>query len=179
MTASCSDFCNDVLQAMCDAGLLRQEDVPDDNPERQTGLALDVLKRLVEIKDLGAALAALVQNEVPAKEALKRAAELTNAVETIVPRWLASDSYGHCFIGATETRTRWAVDLETGKMVYAESFGGLTWSDMSIDEKEDLREDVMDANEVRLDPPTFGAVLRNLPPLWASGVHANGQGKGA
>jgi len=167
MTASCSDFASDVQQAMYDAKLLREDDVPDDNVERQTGLVLDVLKRLVEIKDLAAALAELVQAAPAGEATLAAAAAVVKSIETIVPRWLVSDEYGHCFVGSKETRTRWAVDLETGKMVYAQSFGETKWSDLHRDEVEDLREDVMDVNEVRLSPEDFGAVLRDVPPTWA------------
>lgn len=167
MTASCSDFTSDVQQAMYDANLLREDDVPSDNVDRQTGLALDVLKRLVDIKDLAATLAALVQSGAAYDEAVAAAKAVITSIKTLVPRWLVCEEYGHCFVGSKETRTRWAVDLETGKMVYAQSFGDTRWSDLHRDEIADLREDVMDVNEVRLNPEDFGAVLRDLPPTWA------------
>ncbi len=169
MPASCSDFSSALLEDMGAAGLLRQDDVPDDDLSRTIALSRDALCRVVAIKDQAAALAKLVLTGGATEEAKSLAGEIAKSIDTLLPRWLVCDEYSHCFVGSASTRVRWAVDLNTGKMEYAQAFNGMKWQDLHRDEVEDLREDVMDVNNVRVNPQDFGASTRDGPPLWAVG----------
>ena len=176
MVASCSDFTDNVLNALGAAKLVREADVPADDPGRQSEIALDVIRRLMQIKELAAALATIVVTSTHTMDddATAAARALTHEIESVVPRWLVSNEWEHCFVGSKATRTRWAVDLETAEMVHAQSFGDIKWSDLHRDEIADLRESVMDVNEVRLNPEAHGAELRDLPPLWATARSVDG-----
>ena len=53
MAYSCTDFTDDVLNKLVDAGLIQAEDVPDDDPETQGQLAVAAIDTLLErIQDL-------------------------------------------------------------------------------------------------------------------------------
>jgi hypothetical protein len=56
MSYSCSDFTDDVLAKCVSLGLLRAEDIPDDDPETQAGLVFAALTLVSAAPDMLAAL---------------------------------------------------------------------------------------------------------------------------
>lgn len=51
MTYSCSDFTDDILNQLGDLGLLKSEDVPDDDPSEQADLAMAAIILLAKQRD--------------------------------------------------------------------------------------------------------------------------------
>lgn len=166
MTYSCADFTSDILQIMGDAGLLRQEDCPADDPQRQAGLACDVLRRLIEVTSDASALSAAIQSGSPREHTLAAAGALATRIARIKPRWMSSDNYEHCFVGAKPELTRWLVDLETGRITVAQVKHPRGWETLGRDQVVDLHGDLKD-NDVRTKPEDLGAEFRDTPPAWA------------
>lgn len=170
MVQSCSDMASDVMEALGEAELVRADDCPTDNPGRSTSMALDVIRRLVAIKDMALVLAThVVESSGRVGDEVAMAREVLKAIERIRPRFLSSDGYQHCFVGSRAVCTRWVMDLDSGELVVAEvqADDGVGWRRLHRDEVSDLLGDVQE-NGVRECPEDFDAKLHDEMPEWAS-----------
>jgi hypothetical protein len=86
---------------------------------------------------------------------------------------IASDHYGHCFIGSNESTTRWVADVSLlalgaeNPILAAQVLGQGRWSDMDAVAVKDLLSDIRD-NEVLEDPDGFGAYRQDTLPEWVA-----------
>lgn len=90
-------------------------------------------------------------------------------------RYLSDEGWTHCFVGSTESATRWTIDRHLSTLVHAQIYSGSKWIDMSFDEAKDLAEGLA-TNDVLAEFSNFecsgtlpswvlatGATLRAIP----------------
>jgi hypothetical protein len=89
-------------------------------------------------------------------------------------RFLVSEGWGHFFVGNAESMTRWVLDRLTEKLAYAEVAGiGLkssTWCPLSAANKDDLRESLVEANDILRDFGNFDVEELDTLPQWAAAL---------
>lgn len=84
-------------------------------------------------------------------------------------RYMSDEGWAHCFTGSTETTIRWVIDRHKGDLIHAQSYSGLKWVNLSLDEAKDVAQSLKD-NEIMDD---FGAYqLGNTLPNWAASSKA-------
>lgn len=87
-------------------------------------------------------------------------------------RFLVSEGWGHFFVGNTESTTRWVLDRLTEKLAYAEVAGtgpkSSTWYPLSAAKKDDLRESLVQANDILRDLGNFEVEELDRLPEWAA-----------
>jgi hypothetical protein len=184
MTFSCTDAIDDILQNAADLRLLRGKDVKDDDPQSQAGdvqaifsrhsRALDAIHELLMTPTIRAAIT----------EPLKTTLDEILRAHAGGP-FMSCESYGHCFVGSSESITRWVYDLrkDNNAIVYAEVKIGTKWHRLSSAECQDLIEDIHE-NDVRVSPGDFDAKWSCRLPEWlpndvhqelvASGIYESG-----
>ena len=159
MAYSCTDFTDDVLEAMVNMGLIRKDDFAPNAPATQATAVLNGLRRVQLLIETVKGL----EGKLDGMQGDRLRRELAGLAG---PKYLVSDSYGHCFVGSKESITRWAMDLERGILVHAQVSVGHRWERLHTEELDDLLGDLR-VNEVRSDPSSFGAAWQNELPSWA------------
>lgn len=167
MSFSCSDFADVLMNHIGESGLARADDIPDDDPERGSEIAVGVIDHLTEVRRLAAELAEAVLKGGGSADAARRAAELTALVNQWPHRWLVCEQYMHCFTGSIATVTRWVMDLQEGRMYFSQRHAAGLWLTLPGVDEDDLFDDVANTNFVRERPDEYGATQQATLPDWA------------
>ena len=85
----------------------------------------------------------------------------------VMPRYVVAEGWGHIFIGATESTTRWAYDRIDEKLVSADVRSNSKWVALTASEATDLLESIHD-NDAGDAPENFDLQEVDALPEWAS-----------
>lgn len=116
---------------------------------------------------------ALTDSTSMREELAERMAELDGEEKSIETsssneRYLSHEGWGHCFVGSTESTTRWVIDLHGSNLVHAQVSSGRKWTEMSESEAIDLAESLSD-NNVICEFANY--TLNHSLPDWAASEH--------
>lgn len=166
VTRSCSDFCDDILGTLLTAGVLRDADVPPDDPTRQADLAVAAVQTLLQVNTLAQALSRQLLADASTPSIVREAVyALLRAAERLDLRWLVCDGTAGS-VTQEDCVTRWVMDLQTGELVRAQALRRGNWHDLPHSEVA-LLSQRLSCQGVRLYPAEHGAQAVAQRPAWA------------
>lgn len=141
-----------------EAKLISPKAIALDEEKLESWLASQIEDGHMELGRLPLLMAryALADSTSMREEFAERMAGLNGEEDTnnATHKYLSCEGWGHCFVGSTESRTRWVIDRNESILVHAQVISGGKWTDMSEGEAGDLAESLSD-NDVLLEPENY------------------------